>query len=171
MSCHNAIVVITGRASCFHDYIYVTPTLLLWDLSTLCVVDHFVCSPQAFCLSSAPGVLRILVTSVVLCSLTQATLMSPGQDKTHVRGYIYIYIVLHVQSWKQKKMCPPFMRYEHSVCHGSHVCTVSTRLWVWIPLGPTFYMESKNLGSKWIPYISENSATHPWLTEEINLKH
>ena len=40
MSCHNAIVVITGRAHCFHDYIYITLILLLWDLSTLCVVDH-----------------------------------------------------------------------------------------------------------------------------------
>ena len=28
------------------------------------------------------------------------------------------------------------------------VCTVSTRSWVRIPLGPTFYIESKNLSSK-----------------------
>ena len=28
------------------------------------------------------------------------------------------------------------------------VCTVSTRAWVRIPLGPTFYIESKNLSSK-----------------------
>ena len=28
------------------------------------------------------------------------------------------------------------------------VCTVSTRSWVRMPLGPTFYMESKNLSSK-----------------------
>ena len=40
MSCHKAIVVITGRAHCFHDYIYITLILLLWDLSTLIVVDH-----------------------------------------------------------------------------------------------------------------------------------
>ena len=40
MSCHKAIVVITGRAHCFHDYIYITLILLLWDLSTMCVVDH-----------------------------------------------------------------------------------------------------------------------------------
>ena len=38
----------------------------------------FVRSPQAFWQSSAPGVLSTLVTSVVLYSLTQATLMSPG---------------------------------------------------------------------------------------------
>ena len=29
MSCHKAIVVITGRPHCFHDYIYITPILLL----------------------------------------------------------------------------------------------------------------------------------------------
>ena len=31
------------RAQCFHDYIYITPILLLRDLSTLCItisVDH-----------------------------------------------------------------------------------------------------------------------------------
>ena len=26
ISCHKAIVVITGRAHCFHDYIYITPS-------------------------------------------------------------------------------------------------------------------------------------------------
>ena len=40
MSWHKVIVVITGKARCFHDYIYVTPIFLLWDLSTMCVVDH-----------------------------------------------------------------------------------------------------------------------------------
>ena len=28
MSYHKATVVITGRAHCFHDYIYITPILL-----------------------------------------------------------------------------------------------------------------------------------------------
>ena len=36
MSCQKAIVVITGRAHCFHDCIYITSVLLLWDLSTVC---------------------------------------------------------------------------------------------------------------------------------------
>ena len=40
MSCHKAIVLITGRAHCFHDYMYITPILLLWDLSTLYVMNH-----------------------------------------------------------------------------------------------------------------------------------
>ena len=50
------------------------------------------------------------------------------------------------------------------------VCTVSTRLWLRIPLRPTFYMESKNLSSIWISYISANSATHPWLTHKIEFE-
>ena len=29
MICHKAIVVITGSALCFHDYIYITPVLFL----------------------------------------------------------------------------------------------------------------------------------------------
>ena len=29
MRCHKAIVVITGRAQCFHDFIYITLILLL----------------------------------------------------------------------------------------------------------------------------------------------
>ena len=48
MSCYKAIVVINGRAHCFHDCIYITPILLLQDLSTLCVsritYDHLVFS-------------------------------------------------------------------------------------------------------------------------------
>ena len=37
MSCHKAIVVIIGRAHCFHDCTYITPLLYL---SSLCAVDH-----------------------------------------------------------------------------------------------------------------------------------
>ena len=40
MSCDKAIVVITGKAHCFHDCIYITPVLLLLDLSALCVGDQ-----------------------------------------------------------------------------------------------------------------------------------
>ena len=32
---------------------------------------------------------------------------------------------------------------------------------------PTFYVESKNLSSKWISYISVNSAIHSWLPKQI----
>ena len=40
MSFHKSILVITGRAHCFHDKIYVLLIVRLWDLSTLCVVNH-----------------------------------------------------------------------------------------------------------------------------------
>ena len=35
----------------------------------------------------SPGALSTLVTSVVFCSLTRATLMSPGKDETRVCEY------------------------------------------------------------------------------------
>ena len=39
MSYHKAIGMITGgvgRVHCFHDFIYITLILFLWDLNTLC---------------------------------------------------------------------------------------------------------------------------------------
>ena len=35
---YKTIVVITEKANCFHDYIYITPILLLSNLSTVCVL-------------------------------------------------------------------------------------------------------------------------------------
>ena len=52
----------------------------------------FVCSTQTFWLSSAPGALSTLVTSVVLYSLTRATLMSREKDETRVYRDICIYM-------------------------------------------------------------------------------
>ena len=49
---------------------------------------------SAFWQSSAPGALSTLVKSVVLYSLTSATLMSPGKDETRVCGYM-----LWIYSW------------------------------------------------------------------------
>ena len=66
--------------------------------------NYFVCSPQTFWLSSAPGALSTLVTSVDLFSLTQGTLMSPGQDETRVCGYIYIYICIFVYLYIRKSL-------------------------------------------------------------------
>ena len=61
-------------------------TLWIYSLSTLENSDKnkmfFVHSPQALWLSSAPGVLSTVVTSVVPYSLPRATLMSPGQNET-----------------------------------------------------------------------------------------
>ena len=36
MSCYKATVMITEKVHCFHDCMYITLILLLWDLSTLC---------------------------------------------------------------------------------------------------------------------------------------
>ena len=58
------------------------------------VQTFFVRSPQAFWQSSAPVVLSTLMTSVVLYSLTRATLTNPRKDETRVCGYIYIYIYI-----------------------------------------------------------------------------
>ena len=45
MSSHKAIVVITGRAHCFRgniQHVYIILILLIWGLSTLCVVDIYI---------------------------------------------------------------------------------------------------------------------------------
>ena len=58
---------------------------------------------HAFWQSSAPGTLSTLVTSVVLYSLTRATLMNPGKDETRACGYIYLstyqYICLYIYTY------------------------------------------------------------------------
>ena len=48
---------------------------------------------------SAPGVLSTLVTSIVLYSLTRATLMSPGKDEIRICVYIYIYIYIYIYTY------------------------------------------------------------------------
>ena len=55
-----------------------------WEQNIFCSFT----TPQAFWQSSAPGALSTLVTSVVLYSLTRATLMSP-EDETRVCVYIH----------------------------------------------------------------------------------
>ena len=63
-------------------------TLWIYSLSTLQNTDEnrifFVRSPQAFWQSLAPGALRTLGTLVVLYSLNQATMTSPGKNETRV---------------------------------------------------------------------------------------
>ena len=38
--CHKATVVTTRKAHSFHDFTYIMPIFLLWNFSTLCVVNH-----------------------------------------------------------------------------------------------------------------------------------
>ena len=67
---------------------------------------------------------------------------------TYTNIYLYIKVVITVHH------VPKSMS-----CHNAIVVTTESA-----------YLESKNLSSKWIPYISANSATHPWLTQNINSK-
>ena len=70
-----------------------------WEQNIFCSFT----TPQAFWQSSALGALSTVVTSVVLYSLTRATLMSRGKDETRVCGYIlyiyyiYIYIFIYIK--------------------------------------------------------------------------
>ena len=66
-----------------------------WEQNIFCSST----TPQAFWQSSTPGALNTLVTSVVLYSLTQATLKSPEKNETRVCGYIYIYIYMKEQQF------------------------------------------------------------------------
>ena len=67
-----------------------------WEQNIFCSFT----TPQAFWKSSVPGALSTLVTSVVLYSLTRATLTGPGKDATRVCGYIYIYYISHIYTHK-----------------------------------------------------------------------
>ena len=68
---------------------------------------------QAFWQSSAPGVLSTLVTSVVLYSLTRATLMSPGKDETRVCGYIRSEFI-HWALWRTLMRTEYFLFVHHT---------------------------------------------------------
>ena len=72
-----------------------------------------------------PGALSFLVTSVVLYSLTRATLMSSGKDETRVCGYIYInvyitymyiyiYIYIYIYKLKKEKIRPGGYKTQNS---------------------------------------------------------
>ena len=51
-------------------------------------------------LSSAPGVLSTVMTSVVLYSLTRATLMSPGQDEKNNIFSVFQVSIFFTGIWK-----------------------------------------------------------------------
>ena len=81
----------------FYIYIYIYALNLFvehsgehwWEWNIFCLLT----TPQAFWQSSALGALGTLVTSVVLYSLTRATLTSLGKDETRVCGYtLWLYL-------------------------------------------------------------------------------
>ena len=72
----------------------------------------FARSPQAFWLSSTPGILSTLVTLVVLNSLTWATLRSPGQDETRICGYVRSEFI-HRALWRTLMRTKYFLFVHH----------------------------------------------------------
>ena len=69
---------------------YIRSEFIHWALwrTLMRTTFFYVCSPQVIWLSSAPGALSTLLTSVVLYSLTLTRLMSPGQDEIRLCRYI-----------------------------------------------------------------------------------
>ena len=73
--------------------------------------EHYFSScttPQALRQSSPPDALRTLVTSVVLYSLTRATVMSPGKDETRVCGYTLLNLFIEHSGehwWEENIFC------------------------------------------------------------------
>ena len=80
-----------------------------WEQNTLCSFT----TPQAFWQSSGPGALSILITSVVLYSLTRATLMSPRKDETYVCGYIRFEFI-HWAFWRTLMRTEYFLFVHHT---------------------------------------------------------
>ena len=64
MSSHKAIVVITGRAQCFHDCIYIMPILLWARCVSWITYDHLYYAPCSACWA----LLGLLVPA--MCNLT-----------------------------------------------------------------------------------------------------
>ena len=116
-----AIVVITVRAYYFHDYIYITPILLLWNLSTLCVADHL-----------WPLILRSFVAYWVLfgpamCNRTSyAQVHDLPQNHSRInlesrlfsRLHIYYYIKAILLLRDLQTLCLSWITYDllHSIC-------------------------------------------------------
>ena len=92
---------------CFHDCIYIMPILLLWDLSTLCVVDYLwplilwslpsLLSTLWFTSNLQPYImgLSVLVATKQLWWL-EGTLFSWLCVYIYVFIYIYIYIYIYI---------------------------------------------------------------------------
>ena len=84
------------------DFIFCNFIIFLVMCFSICVCMYvymsvcvYICVCVCVCVyMSAPGALSTAVTSVLLYSLTRATLMSPGKDETRVCRYIYLSIYI-----------------------------------------------------------------------------
>ena len=121
MSCHKAIVVITGRAHCFHDCIYIMLNLLLWDLSTLCFVDHLwpLILRSLLCLFS---ILWFIGTSKWnRTSCAQVHELPQSHCGYNLEGTLFSWLHIYYAQLAS-------VRFEHSVFSGSLMTTNITLL-------------------------------------------
>ena len=92
MSFHKAIVVIIRRAHCFHDYIYIMPILILWDLSTLCVVDHLYFAPCLAFWALFGSLVPAIYPSAWVSTNRKAIVIITRRAHYFMITYTYIYI-------------------------------------------------------------------------------
>ena len=109
MSCYKAIVVVTRGTHCFCDCIYITPILLLWDLSTVCVswmtFDHL---NYTACLACWPlfGSLLPEICDLTLCDQVHELPQSHCGDnrKGTLFSWLYIYTPIFIL-WYLSTLC------------------------------------------------------------------
>ena len=112
-----AIVLITEKTYCFQDYIYIMSTFLLWDLSTLCVVDHI--WPLILC--SLLGLLSSLwftgTSNVYMYNVCQSIWVATEPLWWYPEGYIVFMITLcptcFYEIWALWVLCVSWITYDH----------------------------------------------------------
>ena len=113
-----------------------------WEQNNFCLFSK----PQAFWQSSAPAALSTLVTSVVLCSLTGATMMIPGEDETHVCGYI-CYKFIHWALWRTLMRTKYFLFVHHTT-------SILAKLNTWC------FEHSGDIGCSWL--VNSSHTDESW---------
>ena len=88
-SCHKATVVITERTHCFHDSIFITPILLLWNLSTLCVCVFWITYNHLYIIY-----IYIYILHYIHISIYNTYIYI--HINIHIHTHIYIHIYIHI---------------------------------------------------------------------------
>ena len=89
-SCHKATVVITERTHCFHDSIFITPILLLWNLSTLCVCVFWITYNHLYIIY-----IYIYILHYIHISIYNTYIYIYTYKYTYTYTHIYTYIYTH----------------------------------------------------------------------------
>ena len=119
-------VIHQRRTPCFWDtFMYVCNIVTFsdehwWEQNMFCSFT----TQQVFWQSSGTGILRTLVTLVLLYSLTQATLMSPWKNETRAYRYI-VSKFIYWAFWKTLMRTEYFLFVRHST-------SILARLRTWI---------------------------------------